>query len=102
MENVTGFSNISDDDLDQHIQHFKQVHGPIAGWFLALEYLRSLDLRVQQERVAKALVRVEPTNSGLRWAALIKRRKYNLPGPNSLWDIDGHHSLVNWRFLIGG
>ena len=31
LENVTGFSNISDDDLDQHIQHFKQVHGPIAG-----------------------------------------------------------------------
>lgn len=35
-------------------------------------YLRSLGLRVQQERVAKALVRVEPTNSGLRWAALLK------------------------------
>ena len=102
MENVTGFSNISDDDLDQHIQHFKQVRGPIAGLFLALGYLRSLGLHVQQERVAKALVWVEPNSSGLRWAALIKRRKYNVPGRNSLLDIDGDHSLVYWRFLIGG
>ena len=63
LEDVTGFSNISDDDLDQHIQHFKQVHD----LFLEL-------LRVQQKGVAKALVRVGPTNSGLRWAALIKRK----------------------------
>ena len=96
LENVTGFSNISDDDLDQHIQHFKQVHGPIAGRSLALGYLRSLGLPVQQERVAKALVRVKPTNSGLRWTSLIKRKKYNVPGPNNLWHIDGHPSLVNW------
>ena len=44
LENVTGFSNISDDDLDQHIQHFKQVHRPTAGRSLALGYLRSLGL----------------------------------------------------------
>ena len=56
LENVTGFGNISDDDLDQLIQHFKQVHGPIVGRSLALGYLRGLGLRVQQERVAKALV----------------------------------------------
>ena len=65
-------------------------------------YIRSLGLRVQQKRVAKALVRVDPTNSGLRWAALIKKRKYNVPGPSSLWHIDGHHSLVNWGFVIHG
>ena len=45
---------------------------------------------------------MDATNSGLRWAALIKRRKYNVPGPNSLWHIDGHHSLVSWGFVIHG
>ena len=83
-------------------QHFKHVHRPIAGQSLALGYLRSLGLRVQQERVAKVLLRVDATNSGLRWAALINRRKYNVPGPNSLWHIDGHHSLVSSEFAIHG
>ena len=56
----------------------------MAGQSLALGYLWSLGLHVQQERVAKALVREDHTNSGLRWTALIKTRKYNVPGPNSL------------------
>ena len=59
-------------------------------------HLQNLGLRVQQEKVAKTLVRMDPTNSDLRWAALIKRRKY------SLWHIDGDHSLVNWGFVIHG
>ena len=25
-----------------------------------------------------------------------------MPGPNGLWHIDGHHSLVNWGFIIHG
>ena len=25
-----------------------------------------------------------------------------MQGPNSLWHIDGHHSLVNWGFVIHG
>ena len=45
---------------------------------------------------------MDATNSGLRWAALTNRRKYNVPGPNSLWHIDGHHSLVSWGFVIHG
>lgn len=68
LENVTEFNNISNDNLYQHIQQFKQVDGLIAGRSHALGYLQSLVLCVQQERVAEALVRVDPTNSGLRWA----------------------------------
>ena len=25
-----------------------------------------------------------------------------MPGPNSLWHIDGHHSLITWGFIIHG
>ena len=65
-------------------------------------YLKSLGLRVQQKRVGKALVRVDPKTSKIRWACLIKRRKYQVPGPNSLWHADGHHSLISWGFVIHG
>ncbi|CAI8036798.1 hypothetical protein GBAR_LOCUS20618, partial [Geodia barretti] len=27
------------------------------------------------------------------------RRPYSVPGPNSLWHIDGHHKCVRWRFI---
>lgn len=32
----------------------------------------------------------------------ISRRAYCVPGPNSLWHIDGHHSLISWGFVIHG
>ena len=72
------------------------------GRSLVMGYLWQCGLRVQQERVAKALVKVDPGNSRLRWAALIKRQKYSVPGPNSLWHADGHHSLISWGFVIHG
>ncbi len=25
-----------------------------------------------------------------------------MPGPNSLWHIDGHHSLIRWRYVVHG
>ena len=30
------------------------------------------------------------------------RRAYSVAGPNSLWHLDGHHSLVHWGFVIHG
>ena len=27
---------------------------------------------------------------------------YSVPGPNALWHIDDHHSLIRWRFVIHG
>ena len=84
------------------MKDFKELHGSTVGRSLAMGYLRQFGLKVQQERIAKALVRVDPENSCLRWAALIKRRKYSVPGPNSLWHDDGHHSLISWGFVIHG
>ena len=39
---------------------------------------------------------------GLDYATVITRRTYSVPGPNSLWHIDGHHSLINWGLVIHG
>ena len=30
------------------------------------------------------------------------RRPYSVPGPNSLWHIDGHHKLIRWRIVTHG
>ena len=33
---------------------------------------------------------------------MVSRRAYSVPGPNSLWHIDGHHSLITSGFVIHG
>ena len=33
---------------------------------------------------------------------MITRRVYSVPGPNSLWHMDGHHTLIRWKFVIHG
>ena len=38
----------------------------------------------------------------VRWHQTITRRTYWVPGPNSLWHIDSHHSLIRWRFVTHG
>ena len=30
------------------------------------------------------------------------RHVYSVPWPNSLWHMDGHHSLVGWGFVVHG
>lgn len=57
---------------------------------------------MQHKRIIDSLIRIDPINSQIRWATLIKRRKYSVPGPNCLWHLDGHHSLVHWGFVIHG
>ena len=69
---------------------------------MVLGHLRCQNIRIQHWRVNKSLLRVDPASSRARWAILIKRRKYHVPGPNSPWHIDGNHNLINWGFVIYG
>ena len=92
---MTGYSNLTDEELDDIIIRFKQGHGISVGRSLVMGHLRSLGLRVQKRQITKALLRIDPRNSNLRWTSIIQRRKYSVPSPNSLWNIDGHHSLIN-------
>ena len=56
---------------------------------------------MQHDRIRKSIARVDPVTSSIRWATVIAR-SYRVAGPNSLWHIDGHHSLVTWGFVIHG
>ena len=102
IQEITGYSDISDEELDTIIQQFIGQHGSLVGCSIVSGHLRSLARRIQRQRVRESIARVDPTNSHIRWAITVSRRAYSVPGPNSLWHIDGHHSLVNWGFVIHG
>ena len=55
---------------------------------------------LQRYRVRESLQRVDPLSYLLRRHQLISRKKYSVPGPSSLWHIDGYHSLIRWGFVM--
>ena len=102
LSDLQEFSNISDNRIDDIIRDYMSRHGSTTGEPLMSGYFHCLGLHVQRSRIRAAINRVDPRNTALRWGALVSRRKYYVPWPNSLWHIDGHHSLIRWRFVVHG
>ena len=102
LEHLSRCSDISDDELDALIRGYISRHGNTTGESYLIGFIRSRGLRVQRNRIRMSLTRVDPENTALRWACVITRRVYSVPGLNSLWHIDGHHSLIRWKFVIHG
>ena len=96
------FSAISDERIDDIIQDYMSRHGHTTGKPFMSGYLRSLGLHIQRRRVRAAINRVDPRNTALRWGALVRRKTYFVPWANSLWHLDGHHSLIRWKFVVYG
>ena len=95
------YSSISDSDLDGHVREI-QHNNPNIGMALLQGYLQSRGVFVQRQRVRQSVFRINPISTLSRWQQVVSRRCYSVPGPNSLWHIDGHHSLVRWRFVVHG
>ena len=95
------FTTISDDDLDSIIRDYKQ-RKPKTGLRYIRGYLSDLGLRIPKERVRMSLQRVDPLGQTLRRREVIQRRTYEVPRPNYLWHIDGHHKMIRWGFVIHG
>ena len=102
LSDVLGYSTISDDELGRFDSEYRQAHGVMCGRSMVTGYLKSIGTNVQQHRVTQLLLRVDPTGSRIRWSLIIRRRKYHVPAPNSLWHVDSHHSLIRWGFVIHG
>lgn len=102
LGNLRRFSDISDEELNRLVASFYQEHGNFVGFSLVYGHLESIGVHVQHRRVKKSIREVDPFNSKIRYAITISRRSYNVRAPNSLWHIDGHHSLVTWGFVIHG
>ena len=98
---VSKYSDISDQALDYIVQNY-QLRNPNSGQVLLQGYLRSNGVNVQRRRVRESIARVDPLRQRMRWHQRITRRRYRVPGANSLWHIDGHHSLIRWRLVIHG
>ena len=95
LEEITGFTDMANEQLDGLVRQFIEEHGSVVGCSIIKFYLRSLGIRIQRRRLRSSIGRVDLINVRLRWAVVVSRRAYSVPGPNSLWHIDGHHSLEN-------
>ena len=61
-----------------------------------------LSLQVQRFRLRSCLKRLDSDGISERKSGRLKRRVYNVKGPNYLWHIDTNHKLNRWHFLICG
>ena len=95
------YSEINDRCLD-HLVRSIQQNNPNIGVNMLQGYLKSQGVNVQRRRVRESILRIKPLRAIVRWQQTISRRTYSVPGPNSLWHIDSHHSLIRWRFIVHG
>ncbi|KAH3829073.1 uncharacterized protein LOC127880799 [Dreissena polymorpha] len=95
------YSSISNEELDNLVREITDGNQTL-GQRMVQGHLQSLGHRVQRQRVADSLIRVDEAAVAMRWCHSIRRRVYNVAGPNSLWHIDGNHKLIRWGFVIHG
>ena len=102
LEHFKTWTCISDEDLDNIVKGFYGRSGAMSGQTFIIGYVQSKGIRVQRSRIRESIARVDPVNTVLRWGMVVSRRKYSVPWPNSLWHLDGHHSLIRWELVIHG
>ncbi|XP_052240257.1 uncharacterized protein LOC127850897 isoform X3 [Dreissena polymorpha] len=87
------YSVLSNNALDDLVREVTQGN-PSLGQRMVQGLLQSRGHRVQRQRVADSLIRVDAAAVALRWCHSIRRRVYKVAAPNSLWHIDGNHKLI--------
>eukprot|EP00118_Oscarella_pearsei_P019981 m.215171 g.215171 ORF g.215171 m.215171 type:complete len:494 (+) comp39827_c0_seq1:250-1731(+) len=97
----SSFSDADNHDLASAITEIKREK-PNSGYRVIYSLLKIKGMKVEVHRVRRMCFAVDPAGSMTRWMATVKRRSYSVPGPNSLWHIDGNHKLIRWRFVIHG
>lgn len=98
---VNKFTDISDSELDENVRLLQSQY-PKCGQGMLRALLQQRGIFVQRYKVRESTRRVDPLGTRLRWQQVVQRRKYSVPKANSLWHIDGHHSLIRWRFVVHG
>ena len=95
------YSTMNDDELDGVVRELK-VQFPNSGYRIMDGLLHQKSIRIQQSRVREAMQRTDPNGTVVRFADMVHRRRYHVPGPQSLWHIDGNHKLIRWRIVVHG
>ncbi|XP_034534661.1 uncharacterized protein LOC117809076 [Notolabrus celidotus] len=94
---------MDDGALDETVTQILQQH-PNCGYKMMAGHLNAQGIRIQRQRVQDSMHRVDPRGVLMRTLQLNprRRRKYDVPAPNSLWHIDGNHKLIRWRIVVHG
>ena len=95
------YSVITDATLDQEVRRIKRVHLN-DGECLMAGHLASRGIIVQRARLRASIHRTDPEATAIRRSIAVRRRVYCVPGPNSVWHMDGHHKLIRWKFVTHG
>ena len=95
------YSEICDDELDRMLTSIQREY-PNCGQQLMYGYLLDRGVHVQRDRLRQSVARTDPLRRLVRWQQVISRRTYSVRRSNSLWHIDGHHSLIRWRMVVHG
>lgn len=90
-------SDINDSELDDMVLRLRR-HFRRAGISMLDGMLHRLGYRIPRERIRQSLLRIDPVHCIFQ-RIHIRRRVYNVPGPNSLWHHDGQHGMLA-RFLL--
>ena len=96
------FSKLTNMELDKVIENILMDY-PNTGYKKMRGYLLAKGFVIQERRVREAMRRVDPEGVIVRClqSRVILRRKYSVPGPLSLWHMDGNHKLIRYtlRFV---
>ena len=87
------YTVIDETDLDHAVRELKEEF-PSSGYRIMDGLLRQRGIRVTQFQLREAMHRIDPNGVTVRFADLIQRRKYHVPGPQALWHADGNHKLI--------
>ena len=98
---IKKYTEICDDELDSVIAQI-QRENPNCGQQLMYGYLKDRGVHIQRHRLRESVVRIDPLRRLVRWQQVVARRSYSVKRSNSLWHIDGHHSLIRWRMVVHG
>ena len=82
--NISKYTEISDSDLDRLVSSILS-EAPRSGKSLMIGSIQSRGLKVKREWIRDSIMRVDPIWRLLRRQQCIKRRTYNVEGPNYLW-----------------
>lgn len=78
------YTDISDEEICRQLLLLKEEF-PDIGERIAIGLFRSKGIIIPRRRLRHAFHTVDAVNTSLRWHLRLKRRKYSVPGPMSLW-----------------
>ena len=95
------FTEITEGDLDKVVKEITREY-PSCGEGLLKQILADGGIKVQRMRLRDSIHRVDHEGVENRKRGRLRRRIYNVQGPNHLWHIDTNHKLVRWHLVVIG